>query len=241
MVSQPFILFNFILKSSPISAILHGYDYLRITAPPIPGLGIPWVKIPHLYDIIHKYDIIVCFDPDVYLRHSNISVEFLMKRYNFTDKSSFLMAMDPNGKDNEDSQGRTVLNTGFIIAQNNNLTKQILKRLALCTVNIPGCEKWKYKWSHEQRAFNDYLRDQMKVGSELIIAPCDEVNGYDGSNSGCTGKLLVHAWIAKDTINKRVQKVMLETLMMILEKEMWENKHVSVALTSDIEKLGDKQ
>ncbi len=81
----------------------------------------------------------------------------------------------------------------------------------------------------------------MKVGSELIIAPCDEVNGYDGSGTGCSGKLLVHAWTAKHTVNKRIQKVMLETLMMILEKEMWENKHVSVALTSDIKQLGDKQ
>lgn len=218
-------------------AIQHGYDYRRITAPLISGYNQYWVKIPHFYNIIDKYDIVVCFDPDVYVRHPNISIEYLISRYNFTENSSFLMAEDPNEKSNQDSTGRIVLNTGFIIAQNNNLTKQILKQLALCGETIPGCETWKNKWSQEQRAFSDYFRDKMKVGSELIIAPCNDLNGYEESGTGCSGTLVTHVWNAKHTIKKRLKKLMLQNLMTILEQQMWDKNHTSIASTSDIQNL----
>lgn len=219
-------------------ALQHGYDYQRVTAPLFEDYHKTWVKIAHFYDIIHKYDIVACFDPDVYVRHPNISIEYIMARYNFTANSSFLMAADPNSKNNQDSQGRATLNMGFIIAQNNNLTKQILKGLALCVETIPGCEKWKTTWSHEQRAFSEYFRDRLMVGSELIIAPCKELNGYQESTSGCTGAIITHGWTIKHAIKRRLRKLMFENLMMLLDRRMWNGKHVSVASTSDIRKLG---
>ena len=161
-----------------------------------------------------------------------------MERYNFTANSSFLMAADPNSKNNQDSKGRATLNMGFIIAQNNNLTKQILKRLALCGETIPGCETWKHKWSHEQRAFSEYFRDLMKVGTELIIAPCQELNGFQESTSGCSGTIITHAWTVKHTMRKRLRRLMFDNLMTFLDHEMWNKNHVSIASTSDIRKLG---
>jgi len=222
------------------SAKRHGYDYLRITAPPIPSHYDTWTKVVQLYDAIQKYDIVALLDADAYFTNQDVSIEFLLERYNFTVNSSLLMAIDPNGAGNQDSKGRLTLNTGFIIAQNNNLTRHILKKLALCTKTIPGCDQWKNGWSFEQRAFSEYIRDEMKVGSELIEAPCSEGNGFADSGSGCMGSFVTHVWTQKHTVAERLQKTMLNNLMISLEKEMLENNHSVVAPTSDIEQLGAK-
>jgi hypothetical protein len=188
--------------------------------------------------MLHKYEIVVCFDPDVYVRHPNTSIEFLINRYNFTNITSLMMASDPNSKNNQDSKGRATLNMGFIIAQSNNLTKQVFRRLALCTETVPGCDRWKYSWSHEQRAFSEYFRDLLKVGSELIIAPCNELNGFEKSGSGCEGVFVTHVWSAKHTMKERLKGILLNNLMGALEQQMWDDKHVSNASTSDVKKLG---
>ena len=140
---MPFYPFIFCRKIFFISAKQHEYDYLRITSPPIPENYNTWTKVVQLYHIIHKYDIVVLLYADAFFVNSNISVEFLLSQYNFTVNSSLLIPADPNIANNKDSNGRIALNTGFIIAQNNNLTKYVLKKLALCTKTIPGCEKWK--------------------------------------------------------------------------------------------------
>jgi hypothetical protein len=221
-----------------MSANQHGYDYLRITSARIPGHYDGWTKVVHLYGVIHKYDIVVLLDSDAYFTNPNVSVEFILARYNVTINNSLLMSIDPNAPHNKDSKGRIVLNTGFIIAQNNNLTKHVLKKLALCTKTILGCNKWKQAWSYDQRAFSEYIRDEMKVGSQLIMTPCNETNGFDGSGTECSGSFLTHVWSQKHTLIERLEKVMLNNLMTILEKDMWQNNHSLVTLTSDIEKLG---
>lgn len=218
-------------------AVQHGYDYKRIVAPPLTEHHMTWVKIANLYDVLHKYDVVVCFDPDVYVRNPETTIEFLMDRYNFTVNSSLLMASDPNSKENQDSKGRATLNMGFIIARNNNLTRQILRQLALCTEMVPGCKRWRFEWSHEQRAFSEYFRDRMQIGSELIIAPCNELNGFDVSRSGCHGILVTHGWTIKGSMKDRLKKLMSENLMMLLEKKMWKDGHVYQSPTSDIRAL----
>jgi hypothetical protein len=220
-------------------AIQHGYDYQRVTAPPVSDHHATWVKIAHLYHFVHRYDIVALFDGDVYINHPNISLEFLMAKYNFTDNSSLLLPVDPSFEFNHDSKNRPTLNTGFMIAQNNNITRHILKQWALCTETVPNCTQWRYIWSHEQRAFSEYFRDQMKLGSELIIGPCNELNGYDTSDSGCLGTFVSHVWTEKQTMMERLKKIMLTNLMTLLEQHMWEDKHVFVASTNDIEKLGN--
>ena len=234
-VNEDFHLFSSIFF---ISAKRHGYDYLRITSPPVPSHHDSWTKVVQLYDVLHRYDIVVLLDADAYIVNPNTSIEFLLERYNFTINSSILLAIDPNTMFNKDSKGRRTLNTGFIIAQNNNLTRYMLKQLALCTRTIPGCDQWKGAWSFERRAFSEYIRDQMKIGSELIIAPCEESNGYVDSNTECLGTFVAHMWSHKNTMGDRLQKTMLNNLMTFLEKEMWENHHSIVASTiSDIEEL----
>jgi hypothetical protein len=195
------------------------------------------VKISQLYDIVHQYDIIVCFDPDVYVKTPNVSIEHIMKIHHFNKTTSFLMAVDPGGPINKDGKGRTALNMGFIIAQNNELTRRILKDLALCPERVSNCSQWRHAWSHEQRAFSEYFRDRLKIGSELIIASCDDYNGFDNSGSGCRGQIITHAWTAKHTMQMRLKDLMVETLMMLLEKKMWGDNHVSVASTSEIKIL----
>ena len=84
---------------------------------------------------MHKYDLVA------YIVNPNMTIEFLLERYNFTLNSSLLMALDPDKSYNKDSTGRVVLNTEFIIAQNNNLTLRVLKKLALYTKTIRGCDQ----------------------------------------------------------------------------------------------------
>lgn len=191
-----------------------------------------------LYDVVHKYDVVVLLDADAYVVNPNISIEFLLERYNFTVNSSLLMAIHPNTAFNKDSEGRITLNTGFIIAQNSDSTTHVLKKLALCTKTIPGCDRWKGAWSFEQRAFSENIRDQMKVGSELIMAPCNESNGFIDSGTECMGSFLSHVWSQKGSVGARLQTTLPYDVMTFLEKDMWENNHSLIALTGDIEKLG---
>lgn len=224
-----------------ILAMQHGYHYKRIVAPHIPGYHSTWVKVVHLYRMLHEYDIVVFLDADVYVRNPKTSLEFLMKRYNFTDTSSLLMASDPNLNHNKDSKGRVTLNMGFIIVRSNNLTKHIFRELASCGDTISGCDNWKLNWSHEQRAFSEYFRDRFKVGSELIIGPCTEINGYDTSTTDCKGDFVLHVWAAKQTIPERLKKLMVNNLMSILEEKMWSDNHIFIAPTSDIQKLDEEK
>ncbi|CAF1637644.1 unnamed protein product, partial [Didymodactylos carnosus] len=216
--------------------IRHGYDYKRIIPPLIPNHKGTWVKVTHLYHVVQDYDIVVLLDGDAYITDPRMDIEFLMKRWNFTKASSILMASDPGGPDNQDSKGRATANWGFVIARNTNLTKAILKNLSRCVRDIPGCEKWAVTWSYEQRAFSEYFRDKMKIGSELILAPCSEANGFATSNSGCLGTFVTHVWTDKPSMVKRFQKLMMDDLMMLLEDKLWLDKHVSEVVTNDIEK-----
>lgn len=207
------------------SALRHRYYYRRITAVPIRGYAPTWVKVTELYKAIQNFSIVVFLDADAYLVHPNISIEFLMDRYNFSINSSLLMAIDPNRFFNKDSKGRIVLNTGFIIARNTKLTKTILQNLANCSHIYKACDQWNTKWSFEQRAFSEYFRDQMKLGSELIAAPCNELNGYSSSRSGCLGLFLSHVWNDKPSIIQRLKRTLLTNLMELLEAELWNDEH----------------
>ena len=52
----------------------------------------------------------------------------------------------------------------------------------------------------------------MKIGSELIIAPCNECNGFVGSNTECNGTFISHVWTQKNAVLGRLQRIMLTNL-----------------------------
>jgi hypothetical protein len=78
-----------------------------------------------------------------------------------------------NGDDSYDSKGNVALNTGVIIAQNLPLTAEMMTAWKTCTngKRYKDCGQWKEKWSHEQRAFSEYIRyDFNPDGNNIVVS-----------------------------------------------------------------------
>jgi len=70
-----------------------------------------------------------------------------------------------------DSKGKVTLNTGFVIAQKLPLTLKMMKAWKECPTEkkYKGCGYWKENWSHEQRAFSEYIRYDFNPDGDNII------------------------------------------------------------------------
>lgn len=125
------------------------------------------------------------------------------------------MAIDPNAPHNFDLHQRPLDNCGFVIAQNLPRTHEILQCWASCPDNdeFVNCSDWKNKWPAEQAAFGNYIRYKFAKSGDLNEIPCDEANGYPGSNSECSGTFIRHFWMQKDSTGDQVNHGVMNVLM----------------------------
>lgn len=137
-----------------------------------------------------------------------------------------------------DSHDLRVLNTGFVVAQNSPLTMSMLSAWKDCTTETryPGCGRWKQEWSHEQRAFSEYIRrdPEFNVSSEAIVGiSCDDAVGWPGFkkdvNRGdaiteCNGNFLRHHTLTKSKTKESSASVVMQALSQVLQKEALRNK-----------------
>jgi hypothetical protein len=200
-------------------AQIHGYDYKYYHAQPIEGYYNTWIK-PHALAALlegHDYQFVVFLDADVTATHMDVPLEWLFNHWNITSRTSIAMPYDPLANvwqkpelgpiANSDSKGNTVLNTGFAIVQDLPLTHEMLQAWRDCPTEkrYKDCGHWKLDWSHEQRAFSEYIRyDFNPQGDNIVVrrisfssgrlvkvlgtdlAPtksiaCDDANAWPGS------------------------------------------------------------
>ena len=138
-----------------------------------------WIKPHVLYEMLTHYKFVVFIDADAVIQHLEVPMEFLFNRWNIAPNTSIAMPIDTrqnldgNLNVSMDSRGKVLLNTGVVVAQNMPHTFDMLNAWRTCTdeVRYPGCGKWKFDWSHEQRAFSEYIRyDFNQDGNNIVVS-----------------------------------------------------------------------
>jgi hypothetical protein len=140
---------------------------------------------------------VVFIDADAIIQHLEVPMEFLFNRWSITPDTSIAMPIDTQQVFNEngtkinistDSKGNVVLNSGVVVLQNLPYTHEMMQAWAECTTEkrYPGCGKWKNRWSHEQRAFSEYIRYDFNPSGNNIVVSCRTPASYSFPGHGRT-------------------------------------------------------
>lgn len=230
------------VMSHYLYAQIHGYDYKLYSARLIPDHHNTWI-LPHVFhELVPEYDFVVTMDADVIVSHLEVPLEWMFNRWGITRNTSMALPWDTeefhdNKSISTDSYDLLVFNTGFVVAQNSPLTMSMLAAWKDCTTETryPGCGKWKQLWSHEQRAFSEYIRHdpEFNVSSETIIGiSCDDAVGWPGLKDvnrvdpivQCNGNFIRHHTLIKSKTKESSAGVVMQALSQVLQKEVQENK-----------------
>ncbi|KAL2020107.1 hypothetical protein VTK56DRAFT_8911 [Thermocarpiscus australiensis] len=218
---------------------IHGYDYQFFHARKIKDHWDTWIK-PHVFQrMLRDHKFVVFVDADAIIQHLEVPLEFLMNRWNIAQNTSIAMPIDTqqfvnDDKENisTDSKGRVVLNSGFVVLQNLPHTHDMLQAWTECTTEkrYPGCGQWKTRWSHEQRAFSEYIRyDFNPQGNNIVEIPCADANGYPGlfGSAGviddCQGDFVRHYTLNKGGSKASTSDVLMQSLSEVLQKNFEKN------------------
>lgn len=195
--------------------MIHGYDYHFVRIVKEWDRYPHWSKIAALSDHLHNYDMVVSIDADAVFTHLEIPYEWLLNRWGVEPGMSLAMATDPVGDPNFDSKGRVNNNCGFITAQNNERTHEMLRSWANCPDDkqFPGCSSFKNVQMAEQGAFGEYVRRAFTRPTDLKELSCNEANGYPESGSGCNGVFVRHMWTAKHDVRDYLARVYAQFMM----------------------------
>ncbi|ORY04394.1 hypothetical protein BCR34DRAFT_604905 [Clohesyomyces aquaticus] len=213
-------------------AQIHGYDYHFINAANYTDRHATWIKPSAIANILHSYKFVIFLDADATFANPEIPIEWLLNYWSIDPSVSLAMALDPPKPTNNDTMGRRYSNTGFIIAQNNPRTFEILKVWDDCPNDIryPGCSEWKKPRFHEQSAFGTYVRyDYDEWIKEL---PCDEANGEpDGED--CRGVFISHWWWRTNQVGTSFGDMTMKKVMGRLHGAVIDEKHKIVEVQKD--------
>lgn len=224
--------------------MIHGYTYHFIHTPSLTDKAAYWTKIPALASTLsgQRCDITISIDADASFMNLNLPFEWLLNRWNFTSTTSMALALDPVHEVNNDAKhNQTNLNAGFVVAQNNERTHEILKAWSACPddgITYPGCGRWKKKWPAEQAAFSEYIRYDFTKEEDIKPIECDDANGYPESNTECKGKFIQHHWIKKHLVRPAVIESVMSGLMDRLRGGFVET---GIIVESDVEKTRSRE
>lgn len=203
------------------------------------GMHATWVKPHALFDLLQEYRFVIFLDADATIQHLELPVEWLFNRWGITPQTSIAMPLDTrqilDGDEHasEDSKGKLVLNSGVIVAQALPFTFDILTAWKECPseTRYPGCGTWKTIWSHEQKAFSEYIRyDFNPNGTNIVEIPCNDAMGYPGITdhrwitSNCTGQFIRHQTLDKASTKHSAETAMLQALSDATRKELFREK-----------------
>lgn len=183
-------------------AKIHGYKYYYVDIDSYEDRRDSWKKPNIMAKILKKHDACIYLDSDAIFHNLDLPFEWLMNYWNLNPTTNSLaLAADPNAKNNQDKFGNVYLNTGFIVAQNNDKTYEIFDEWNACPEEggkHPECTEFKLNRPGkptDQGGFGTYIRyDYPKDIKELL---CTEANGFPESHSGCEGKFIKHLWTGK--------------------------------------------
>jgi len=223
-------------------ALIHGYDYKFYQAAHIPDHHDTWI-MPHVFrELIPDYQFVVAMDADVTIAHLDVPLEWMFNRWGVAPHTSMALPWDTeeyrdNASISRDSKDLLVLNTGFVVAQNNPTTLDLLEAWRDCTAETryPGCAQWKQNWSHEQRAFSEYIRYDFNATPETVVSiPCDDAVGWPGFKkdverwnegiSDCNGNFVRHYTLGKDKVKAAGSDGVMQVLSEVLQKSIFEDR-----------------
>ncbi|KAJ4361731.1 hypothetical protein N0V95_001624 [Ascochyta clinopodiicola] len=224
-----------------LSAQIHGYDYRFFNAKEMESSGYhnTWVKPHVLAQLLESYRFVVFIDADATIQHLELPIEWLFNRWGITPTTSIAMPLDTRqilkGDENasNDSKGKLALNTGVVIAQALPHTTEMMAAWKDCPTETryPGCGTWKQNWSHEQKAFSEYIRwDYNPSGTEIVEIPCDDAMGYPGINkhphilSKCEGTFLRHHTVDKSRTKQSTEEAMLQAMTDLTHRMLHANR-----------------
>ncbi|KAH7392455.1 hypothetical protein DE146DRAFT_141193 [Phaeosphaeria sp. MPI-PUGE-AT-0046c] len=228
-------------------ALVHGYDY-AFFQPAANETG-KWM-LPHaIHSKIAQHEFVVAMDPDVAVTHMEVPLEWMFNRWGIQEHTSIAMPLDTptNLKTydgnlvNVDSQGQRMLNTGFVVAQNSAVTRDMLEKWRDCPTEsrYAGCKDWKGKVGHEMGAFSEYVRYDYNFTLDTIVGiNCDDAVAWPGSRKGanaggggggrvsdCKGSFVRHFELgSEDEKNSAILGTM-NPLAEVLQKQLLKNKN----------------
>ncbi|EGP89107.1 uncharacterized protein MYCGRDRAFT_92195 [Zymoseptoria tritici IPO323] len=235
--------------ASPVKSFaqIHGYDYKFYHAQHMKGYYDTWIR-PHLLASLlrdNDYDFVMTMDADVTITHKDVPLEWLFNRWNITERTSIALPWDVETQiwetdyiRGKDSRGLTVLNAGVVIVQNLPHTLEILQAWGDCPTETryEGCAHWKTEWSHEQRAFSEYIRyDFNPDGDNIVPIACDDAMSWPGATeerpgpfnsvvlSDCNGNFLRHHTWHKERPRGEFQDAVMQLMIRLLQDKVKQN------------------
>ncbi|KAF2636677.1 hypothetical protein P280DRAFT_147453 [Massarina eburnea CBS 473.64] len=224
-------------------AQIHGYDYKFFKAESLEpeGLHNTWIKPFVMGRFLQDYQFVVFVDADATIQHLEVPLEWLFNRWGIGRNTSVAMPIDTmqilDGNKNAscDSKGRVTLNTGFVVAQSLPLTFEMMEAWKTCPDEnrYKGCGHWKKNWSHEQRAFSEYIRyDFNPDGTNIVEIPCDDAMGYPGLHekaphiiSDCHGQFVRHHTVDKAMTKNSTDIAMLQAITQTMQSTLKYNRN----------------
>ncbi|CBX96011.1 hypothetical protein LEMA_P031630.1 [Plenodomus lingam JN3] len=221
-------------------AMIHGYDYKFYQAQHMKDRHDTWI-MPHVFrELLPDYQFVVAMDADATIPHLEVPLEWMFNRWGIHKHTSIAMPWDTEefiadgSSISRDSKGLRVLNTGFVVAQNSETTLEMLEAWRDCPSEerYPGCKQWAYNWSHEQRAFSEYIRyDFNKTAETIVSIPCDDAVGWPGfladtleghpyGISECNGRFVSHYTIGKDKVKAASSNSVMQALTDVIQKSL---------------------
>ncbi|KAI9155469.1 galactosyl transferase [Paramyrothecium foliicola] len=187
-----------------VYAKIHGYKYYYINIDAYPDRRNSWKKPPVMTKILKEHEACLYLDSDAIFNHLDLPFEWLMNYWGLhPSNNSLALAFDPDAPNNKDQFGKVYLNTGFIVAQNNKKTFEILDAWQNCPEENgkhPDCVIFRTNGPGrptDQGGFGTYTR--YDYPDDITNLPCTEANGFPESHSGCEGKFIRHLWTGKSS------------------------------------------
>ena len=184
-------------------ATIHGYKYYYIQIDEFDDRRTSWKKPEIVSQILKNHEACIYLDSDAIFHHLDLPFEWLMNYWSIhPSMNSLALALDPQLDHNLDKYGKVYLNTGFVVAQNNARTFDILKAWSRCADDDsphPGCVEFRTNTPGsptDQGGFGTYVR--YEFAADIKELPCSEANGYPESGTECEGVFVKHLWTGKD-------------------------------------------
>ncbi|KAF2634780.1 hypothetical protein P280DRAFT_413090 [Massarina eburnea CBS 473.64] len=216
-------------------AQIHDYDYKFFQAHSIEGYHDTWILPRVLLQLLEdgKYDFVVTMDADVSVTHPEVPLEFLFNKWGVSHQTSIALPLDVEESEDgkiktADSKGVQILNTGLVVVQNLPYTKEMLEAWRDCPTEVryEGCARWKQEWSHEQRAFSEYIRyDFNPQDDNIVTIPCDDAMAFPGMAaqyagrivSDCNGRFFRHHTLNKEKTKQSVATSVMQMLYTMMQ------------------------
>ncbi|KAJ5341849.1 hypothetical protein N7541_010973 [Penicillium brevicompactum] len=219
-----------------ITAKIHGYDYRLVVMPRKDGRFGTWGKVTAIREALRHYKYVVFLDGDAMFLYPNLPMEWLFNYWDITENTLVAMALDPDAPQNRDWNDRTMLNTGFVIAQQSPRTDELFEAWDSCPseTRYPGCSKWSREWPHEQSAFGNHIRYDFNRSEDIRVLSCAEANGCpEVATTGCVGQLIRHYWGDKSAVPAAVGDTILHYFLPQLHEIFYKDRETLVINASE--------